>query len=530
MSEGFVLGRGFLDMTARDTRLNRTLRRVESRLARTQAALQGVARTARRMFLIGAVAVGYFVKQAMSAEEIASKFRQVFGEQAKAAEQFVQRTAKYLGRSIVDLRTMMSLFQDTLYAAMGDEPARRLSQSLTTLTLDLASFNDRAEPSVMRDLQSALTGMYRTMRKYGVIMTAATLNQELLNMGIKGGAKAATEAEKIQARFNQMVAMSSKALGDAKRTEEEATNQLRKLRGEFKDASVAIGNAFLPVVVRLMKAFIPVLRNVADWVKHNEKLLVSYIKWGAAIAAILIVLPKLIGLMKLLAAAALLVARHTKLSAAAAVGVASVALGYWLHRQTLNHWRFKEAVDATTKALDRELTQIDKLTAGYDRMTEAQKASVKGQVEKAMSRWHAKLRELADMETELMKGTWITRMTGRMPAEYVKQIAEIGEKRAEVMARIGELRSRLSSLDKKVKAKIDEKKEPKKKADARATIMEAASFWNYYAKQVMGAKIQVNERILKTEEAILASHMKEFAMLQEIRDAVKAKSVGAIAG
>ena len=194
------------------------------------------------------------VKFAADAEEIQSKFDAVFKEFAEQTTVWINDFADAVNRNATDLKEYASVFQDTfvpLGFARGE--AAELSQSLVELTIDLASFNNASEPETMRALQSAIVGNHETVRKFGVIITQATLNIELMNMGIKDGVKAATEAEKAQARLNLIIAGTSDAQGDAVRTAESFTNQMKGLKGELKEIGEDIGKIIIPYVLQLVE-------------------------------------------------------------------------------------------------------------------------------------------------------------------------------------------------------------------------------------------------------------------------------------
>ena len=197
-----------------------------------------------------------FITAASDAEETASKFTAVFKDLSGEAEDFVQATAGSLGRSTTDLRKYMGTFQDTFVPlGFAREEGLEMSKALTGLTMDLASFNNMSEPETLAALQSAIVGNHETMRQYGVIINQAGLDQELLNMGIQGGAKSATEAQKAQARLNLIIAGTSDAQGDALRTSGSFANQMRRLGGQFTEFAEEIGNIVIPVIKKVIKFF-----------------------------------------------------------------------------------------------------------------------------------------------------------------------------------------------------------------------------------------------------------------------------------
>jgi hypothetical protein len=216
----------------------------------------------RQVAMVGAIigaavaaGVGLAVREAAGAEEIRSKFNAVFRDSADDVRDWAETTADAASRSSIALEQYLSTFQDTFVPlGFAREEAAQFSQTLTQLSLDLASFNNESEPDTVRALQSALVGNHETVRRYGVIIDQAALNSELLNMGIRGGTDAATAQQMAMARLNIIMAGTVDAQGDVFRTADSATNQYRELQAEIRDAAVAIGDSFMPAA-RVMMAW-----------------------------------------------------------------------------------------------------------------------------------------------------------------------------------------------------------------------------------------------------------------------------------
>jgi len=229
--------------------------RATNRMAADFAAL------GRQVAMVGAIigaavaaGVGLAVREAAGAEEIRSKFNAVFRGSADDVRAWAETTADAASRSSIALEQYLSTFQDTFVPlGFAREEAAQFSQTLTQLSLDLASFNNESEPDTVRALQSALVGNHETVRRYGVIIDQAALNSELLNMGIRGGTDAATAQQMAMARLNIIMAGTVDAQGDVFRTADSATNQYRELQAEIRDAAVAIGDSFMPAARVMMQ-------------------------------------------------------------------------------------------------------------------------------------------------------------------------------------------------------------------------------------------------------------------------------------
>lgn len=249
----FKMARGVIEFLLRDDHLRRGIAKAQSALKTMQASMQVASRWARNLLIAMGGGFLYLVKTASSAQETTSKFKAVFKEQSKAASAFARDLASSVNRAEIDIKSWLSTLQDT-FVPMGfaRDKARLFSQQLVKLGIDLASFNDTADVEVIRSLQSAIVGNHETMRKYGVIIMQATLDQELLRMGYKGGAKAATEQAKAQARLNIIMAGTVDAQGDAARTAHEFANTWKGFKASIVTAASAIGALLLPALGKLV--------------------------------------------------------------------------------------------------------------------------------------------------------------------------------------------------------------------------------------------------------------------------------------
>jgi len=195
------------------------------------------------------------------AAEMESKFNTVFGTFARGTRTSLEQFGDEVGRSTYELEEMASALGDT-FVPLGftRSEAASLSVQMTKLATDVASFNNEQDTTVMESFQSALVGNHETVRKYGIIITQATLDQELMRMGIEDGIKTATEQEKVQARMNLILAGTTDAQGDAARTAGGWANQMRGLKATISEGATAMGSELLPVVL-------PLLQNFVTWVK-----------------------------------------------------------------------------------------------------------------------------------------------------------------------------------------------------------------------------------------------------------------------
>ena len=204
----------------------------------------------------GARAGMALVNLASDVEEMQGKSKVVFGAFRDQTVAALEAFGNEVGRSTHELELMASSIQDT-FVPMGFArgEAAKLSVDLTKLAVDVASFNNASDTETMEAFQSALVGNHETVRRFGVVITEATLKQELLRMGITATGDAVSNSQKVQARLNLILAGTTDAQGDAARTADSFANQMKALKAELSEVGVELGTILLPFAKDLVTTF-----------------------------------------------------------------------------------------------------------------------------------------------------------------------------------------------------------------------------------------------------------------------------------
>lgn len=204
---------------------------------------------------------------ARDAAEIQSKFDAVFQNLKAEANAWSENFAKNVGRAKSDVKKWMSELQDT-FVPLGytRTKAMELSQSLTQLAVDVASFNNAADADVIKDFTSALVGNHQTVRKYGILINENTLKQQAEIDGIKKKYESLTELEKVQLRYNIILRGTADAQGDAIRTADSLANQEKRQEAELRNLQEQLGNKVVP-------AFLLVTKATMGWIQVINELL-----------------------------------------------------------------------------------------------------------------------------------------------------------------------------------------------------------------------------------------------------------------
>ena len=285
-----------VNFVGRTDQLDKAYKRVNKGSQNMSATLTRGLRTGMTAFAgIGAAAAGFvalakpMVDMASNVNEAMSKNKQLFGESAKAVTEFAETAAENLGLSRRETLIAVGDFGALTSAMkMTEEEGSHMSMRLVELASDLASFHDTGVDQALTALAAGLRGENEPLRKFGVLLDAATLKTKALEMGLIENTKSALDpANKALAAYEVILQASIDAHGDFQRTSDGLAGQQKKLTAQFADLQEAIGQALLHVfrdfTSFLVSTAIPNLQKFVD-VAKDEGFLVALDKAGDAIA------------------------------------------------------------------------------------------------------------------------------------------------------------------------------------------------------------------------------------------------------
>ena len=182
------------------------------------------------------------LRAASDAEESASKFGVVFGEQAERVRKQLESMAGEINRSGYALAGYAAQIQDT-FVPMGiaRDEAAGLSVQVVQLAEDLASFNNLNTAEVVDRLTGALIGNHENVRIFGSVINESRLKAELAAAGVDQLTGAALEQQKVLARLRLILQDTTDAHGDAARTAGSYANTIKGLQASIGDLAVEMG-------------------------------------------------------------------------------------------------------------------------------------------------------------------------------------------------------------------------------------------------------------------------------------------------
>lgn len=269
--------------------------------------ITSIGKTLTASITLPVVAAGAgFIKLAADAEEIQSKFNVVFSQTADEANAWAESLGNSVGRATQDIQQFAASTGDILKPlGLAEEEALAFSQGITTLALDVASFNNAADADVIANFNSALVGNTESLKQYGVVINATTIGQEALSMGYSDNVAELDPAVKAQIIYNQLLAGTSDAQGDLERTQDSFTNSLKTTTAEFKELGSELGAILLPIANQVLDVVQQLIERFRGLTEEQQKTILIVAGIAAALGPLLIIIGSLIGAVAALGSALL---------------------------------------------------------------------------------------------------------------------------------------------------------------------------------------------------------------------------------
>ena len=208
---------------------------------------------------------GGFINNINGYIENINLFDVAMGKSAQSGEKLAQSLQDVLGVDAGQSIRYMGVFNElTSSFGVANKQAVTMSENLTQLGYDLASFYNISTETSFNKLESGLTGQSRALRELGIDTSTARLQQELYNLGFKEKVKDLTEADKAELRYIAIMKQTTDAQGDMGRTIQTPANALRVLQAQATIAGRAIGSIFIPALEAILPPAIAAVEVIGD--------------------------------------------------------------------------------------------------------------------------------------------------------------------------------------------------------------------------------------------------------------------------
>ncbi len=158
--------------------------------------------------------------------------------------------------------------QMTNSVGMMGEASIATSKALTMLAGDMSSLTNMPLDTVMKNFSSGLSGAAMAVKKYGMDISVAALQETALGLGVKKNVSDMTQAEKEYLRVITMLQQSKVAWGDLAKTINSPANQFRMLKSNIKQCGLMLSRLFMPVIQKVLPWLNAMAMAVKDLMKH----------------------------------------------------------------------------------------------------------------------------------------------------------------------------------------------------------------------------------------------------------------------
>ena len=174
-----------------------------------------------------------------------------------------ETAANRLGLSSVQfnaIATQFSGFAANIAGPGGDVVG--FIDELTTRGADFASVMNLDVNEALRLFQSGLAGETEPLRKFGIDLSAATVESFAYANGIAAAGEPLTEVQKQQARYGALLEQTNKVQGDFANTSDGLANAQRILAANFENVKAEVGGPLVGAFANLTTALIPVVKEL----------------------------------------------------------------------------------------------------------------------------------------------------------------------------------------------------------------------------------------------------------------------------
>lgn len=238
-----------------------------------ESSLKSIGKAAIAAFSVGAV-----VNFTKSCLELGSNLAEVqnvvdvtFGNLNSEVDRFAQNAIEQFGLGQTVTKKYVGTFGAMAKAFdFNNQAALEMSETLTGLVGDVASFYNLSSDEAFTKLKSVFTGETETLKDLGIVMTQTALDQYAMANGFGKTTSAMTEQEKTALRYQFVLDKLSLAQGDFARTSDSWANQTRVLSLRFNELKATLGQGFINL-------FTPIVQGI-NWVISKLQVLAEAFK------------------------------------------------------------------------------------------------------------------------------------------------------------------------------------------------------------------------------------------------------------
>jgi hypothetical protein len=206
----------------------------------------------------------------------------------------------------------------------GEKSIAMIGMSMARIG-DIASQTNSSVQEVNEAYQAGLKGNFARLDNFGVVVTAAAVQQKALEMGLADTTSELTSQDKQLAFHELFMERSATAQGNFSRTSDSAANKTRVMQEKAEALARAFGAKLLPLAIRVLDWATRMIDRFSSLTAGSQTLVLGIAAVAAALGPALIVTAKVINAVKDLRKAMLVLAANPM--TLVILGIAAIALG-----------------------------------------------------------------------------------------------------------------------------------------------------------------------------------------------------------
>ena len=206
--------------------------------------------------------------------EATDLFHNAMGNLSGEADTLISKMQGLLDVDPTKAMTYMATIQSlgTSFGLAGDK-AYVLSKNLTQLAYDEGSYWNKDVAETFTAMSSAISGEIEPIRRLGVDLSQARLQQELLALGFNKQVSSLSQADKAVLRYIAIMKQTANVQGNLAQTIQSPANQIKILKAQLDMLAKSVGSLLYPALKSILPPLIAAVQLIREFVEWVAKLM-----------------------------------------------------------------------------------------------------------------------------------------------------------------------------------------------------------------------------------------------------------------
>lgn len=238
--------------------------------------MNGFMRNMAKLISLKAIAeyLGNAVAKFNDFYEATDLFHNAMGNLSGEADTLISKMQGLLGVDPTKAMTYMATIQSlgTSFGLAGDK-AYVLSKNLTQLAYDEGSYWNKGVAETFTAMSSAISGEIEPIRRLGIDLSQARLQQELLALGFNKQVSSLSQADKAVLRYIAIMKQTANVQGNLAQTIQSPANQIKILKAQLDMLAKSVGSLLYPALKSILPPLIAAVQLIREFVEWVAKLM-----------------------------------------------------------------------------------------------------------------------------------------------------------------------------------------------------------------------------------------------------------------